>query len=240
MAKPKSNQKLELPNLNFDTLGSLTDGTEIPPPAPEPEPPRAATPRTDPAPLKKPKAIDTAKTGPPPTPPGQYDGNGITSPTSPNRPPSSMKRFMSKKSSAGMNASYANSAQGTNGGRTGSVSMDHLSSRPESSLSFISSGGTKQKRKRSWWQKLLGTDKEDDKDQLKRKRTSTLMEVDEQGQGESAQGRMNGVNGLQQHQQPQTVKNRGPPPPQLPQLRGVSRDGTAEGGLGEDMFKDIR
>ncbi len=139
-----------------------------------------------------------------------------------------------------MNASYASSAQGANGGGNGSVSMNHLSSRPESSLSFISSGGTKQKRKRNWWQKLLGTDKEDDKDQLKRMRTSTLMEVDEQGQGGSGQEVANGVDVLQQYQQPQTVKNRGPPPPQLPQLRGVSRDGTAGGGLGEDMFKDIR
>lgn len=58
--------------------------------------------------------------------------------------------------------------------------------------------------------------------EVKRKRTSTVMEKEEP------------------MEQP-VPKKRGPPPPKLPELRGVSREGKEEGGLGGgDMFANIR
>lgn len=59
-----------------------------------------------------------------------------------------------------------------------------------------------------------------------RKRTSTVMEKDEPRE-------------VREVQLP--PKKKGPPPPTLPALRGVSREGKADGSFGgDDMFINIR
>lgn len=130
-----------------------------------------------------------------------------------------------------MNADYNHSSQSQRMSTTNASNLPYSGpSRPESSLSFVSSGGTKTKKKRSWWQKLMGAKEEDEKTggsngngtPLHKKRTSTVMEKDE----------------------PKEVmppRKKGPPPPKLPELKGVSREGGKEGGFGgDDMFSNIR
>ena len=75
----------------------------------------------------------------------------------------------------------------------------------------------------------MGSKEEDEKNEsnrngtpLHKKRTSTVIEKDE----------------------PKEVlppRKKGPPPPKLPELRGVSTEGKADGGFGgDDMFSNIR
>lgn len=130
-----------------------------------------------------------------------------------------------------MNADYTSSNQPQSQRNTSMSTNDGLPysgpSRPESSLSFVSSGGTKTKKKRSWWQKLMGAKEEDETKgangtPLHKKRTSTVMEKDEPNEA-------------------LPPRKKGPPPPKLPELRGVSREGKADGGFGgDDMFSNIR
>ena len=65
-------------------------------------------------------------------------------------------------------------------------------------------------------------------------------------------GGLNGANGtpmarkrtstvLEQQEPREQPRKKGPPPPTLPQLRGVSREGKADGSFGgDDMFSNIK
>lgn len=205
--------RFELPALNLN-FGSITDGTNIPPPPDSPV--KAPTPPATPPPISDATKIngqDALKNG------GTEAGQGIkVSPTNGNlagtkraaddevplSPAASSRQGSIRRlfSRTKLNNSYAEGQLSSNGNLTpGTIS------RPDSRSGASFLDDRKSRRSSGWFRRLRSTDSV--------KRSSLMFE-----------------------QTPTTpTKPAGPPPPMIPELKDLEKD---DGSLGNDLFKNIK
>ncbi|UNI24122.1 hypothetical protein JDV02_009897 [Purpureocillium takamizusanense] len=221
-----SQTKFELPALNLD-FGSITDGTNIPPPPASPLQEVPTPPQTPPADKKEPAvaAAATATAAKAAAPNGTANGGSdkpIAS-TPPNgnlagtkrpadEPPlspagsgrqGSLRRLFSRNM---LNASYTEGRSPL----TANGSVTNLP-RPESRGASSIVDDRKSKRSSGWFRRLRGGDS---------KRSSLIFE-----------------DASTTTTAPSPKKPSGPPPPMIPELADLEKD---DGGLGHDMFKNIK
>lgn len=204
--------RFELPQLSL-TSGSLTDGTDIPPPPDSPieeKPPPAALKRglpDDPAISATNGAVNGSANG-------NVNGNGVhrhggskaSTDTRPPIPstirPSSIRRFLSRKS---LNTNYESGANSNSNEDLASIG------RPESAMSYASGRHVDKKSRLSWFRRFssdVGS------------RTSVIYE-----------------------EKRASIMPMGPPPPKLPELSKLRAKipEDDEGSLGgEELFKNIK
>jgi len=217
-----SHTKFELPALNLD-FGSITDGTNIPPPPASPVQEVPTPPQTPPADNKEPAAIAKAKpeaavpNGTPngtdkpvtSTPPnGNLAGTKRPADEAPLSPAGSgrqgsLRRLFSRNM---LNASYTEGRSPL----TANGSVTNLA-RPESRGASSVVDDRKSKRSSGWFRRLRGGDP---------KRSSLIFE-----------------DAASTISVPSPKKPSGPPPPMIPELADLEKD---DGGLGYDMFKNIK
>ncbi|PNY29834.1 Uncharacterized protein TCAP_00253 [Tolypocladium capitatum] len=202
--------RFELPALDLD-FGSITDGTNIPPPPASPVQ-RVPTPPQTPPPAEKKKEVVGAANGAEmkltTTPPnGNLAGTKRSADEAPLSPAGSgrqgsLRRLFSRNM---LNASY------TEGRLTsmGSASVTN-GARPESRDAASVMDDRKSRRSSGWFRRLRGGDS---------KRAS--ISFDDAASTFSAPPR----------------KASGPPPPMIPELVDLEKD---EGSLGGDLFKNIK
>lgn len=248
-------KRFELPALDFK-FGSLTDGTNIPPPLPSPI-------EEEPADLKlkenKPSATTTATTTNSSKTNGAQPSADNANATSPSRTlaraglkrpaddipasptlssrPGSIRRLFSRNL---LNTAYAN-AEGTEGALATSNSTATVGAgsimRPESRSDGSILDERRARRSSGWFRRLRGG-----------------------GAGDSVASSGASVNGAvpssplskrssvlfadarkQQQQQQAPAKPAGPPPPMIPELGELeTKIDLDEGGLGSDLFKNIK
>ncbi|KAK4086926.1 hypothetical protein Purlil1_8660 [Purpureocillium lilacinum] len=217
-----SHTKFELPALNLD-FGSITDGTNIPPPPASPVQEVPTPPQTPPADKKEPAAVAKAKpeaavpNGTPngtdkpvtSTPP---NGNLAGTKRPADEPPlspagsgrqGSLRRLFSRNM---LNASYTEGRSPL----TANGSVTNLA-RPESRGASSVVDDRKSKRSSGWFRRLRGGDP---------KRSSLIFE-----------------DAASTISVPSPKKPSAPPPPMIPELADLEKD---DGGLGYDMFKNIK
>lgn len=209
--------RFELPALNLN-FGSITDGTDIPPPPKSPvEKPAEKVPEKTvekPSQPQAPKETTPAQNSVATTAAPATNGNLAgtkrpaedipPSPTASNRP-GSLRRLLSRTL---LNNSYAEGQLSVNGDGAASVVNG---SRPASRSGGSFMDERKSKRSSGWFRRLRGGDS---------KRSSLIFD--------------------QQPPTPTTPtmnKPSGPPPPMIPELKDLEKD---EGSLGNDLFKNIK
>ncbi|KAB5560210.1 hypothetical protein GE09DRAFT_1220865 [Coniochaeta sp. 2T2.1] len=210
LATGAASKRFELPALDFK-FGSLTEGTDIPPPPPSPklEPVSALTPPKTPgantnANGKPNGAAADSSTPPASTSPGGTKRPANDNPASPtlSTRQGSIRRLFSKNM---LNNAYQ---EGENNN-----SLD--SQRPESRLSTATNTTKKPKRASGWFSRLRSSEGAGNSNT--NKRASTLPPpVPEKSK-----------------------KPSGPPPPMIPELE-TKFGATEDGGLSADLFKDIK
>ena len=209
LSKSGGNSRFELPALNLN-FGSITDGTDIPPPPDSPVQKVPTPPHTPPpgktthdqGQVKGTEPIQTNKLSP-------SNGNLAgtkrlaeddvpLSPAASSRQ-GSIRRLFSRTM---LNNSYAEGQSTTSGTLTpGNIS------RPESRSGGSFMDERRSKRSSGWFRRLSSRDSV--------KRTSMIFE-----------------------EPPATPKKvSGPPPPMIPELKDLEKD---EGTLGDDLFKNIK
>ncbi|KAJ6443935.1 hypothetical protein O9K51_02327 [Purpureocillium lavendulum] len=205
--------KFELPALNLD-FGSITDGTNIPPPPASPVQEVPTPPQTPPADkkelavAKKATPNGTDKPAASTTPNGNLAGTKRPADDAPLSPAGSgrqgsLRRLFSRNM---LNASYTEGRSPL----TGNGSVTNLA-RPESRGASSVADDRKSKRSSGWFRRLRGNDA---------KRSSLIFE--------DAPSTITA---------PSPKRPSGPPPPMIPELADLEND---DGGLGYDMFKNIK
>lgn len=217
-----SHTKFELPALNLD-FGSINDGTNIPPPPASPVQEVPTPPQTPPADKKEPAAIAKAKPEAA-VPNGTPNGTDkpVTS-TPPNGNLAGTKRPADEAplspAGSGRQGSLRRlfsrnmlNASYTEGRSplTANGSVTNLA-RPESRGASSVVDDRKSKRSSGWFRRLRGGDP---------KRSSLIFE-----------------DAASTISVPSPKKPSGPPPPMIPELADLEKD---DGGLGYDMFKNIK
>lgn len=215
--------KFQLPALDLK-LGSLTDGTNIPPPLPSPiaEEPSSDQLKTAQLPddsasrsITSATTATTTKNGTQTTPEAQRNGtkrpaeaSGPASPTF-STGPASIRRLFSRDQ---LNKTlYANGD---------STPVEALAPRPTSQSNASIATDRTNKRTSGWFRRLRGSDG------LESRRTSRIFFTDNT--------RPSG---------PATPTQTGPPPPKIPEFKALGSrvDLSGDGGsLGSDLFKDIK
>lgn len=207
-----ASSRFELPALDLN-FGSITDGTDIPPPPDSPVQKESTPPKTPVATTKAttqatPVAKDEAAVAP-----KQTTSNGKLagtkrpaddippSPTASARP-GSLRRLFSRNT---LNNTYAEGQQQSNGNGTAVGSVQRPMSR--SGSSFLDE--RKSKRSSGWFKRLTG-------DGATGRRSSLMLD-------ESSPAAQN--------------KPSGPPPPMIPELKEFEKEDT---GFGSDLFKNIK
>lgn len=206
MTKPAvsaTGKRFELPALDFK-FGSLTEGTDIPPPPPSPVRAVAVPAKTSMLDIEKAKApVANGKTNVShePSPISVQTGTkrpATDYPTSPTSTrPSSIRRLFSRST---LNKSYQDGEKAPE------------LQRPESRLSIATTATDVKKTKRSsgWFSRLRSSDNVGNKRTVSVPMSPTIQEE---------------------------KKPSGPPPPMIPELTKVNQ---GNGGLGDDLFKDIK
>lgn len=214
-----TSSRFELPALNLD-FGSITDGTNIPPPPDSPVEKKVPTPpQTPPAktPVKE-EVKETTKTQDAKAAESIATANGNLagtkrpaddippSPTASPRP-GSLRRLLSRTM---LNNSYAEAPQsnGTAGTAGTAASVTGPASRPISRSGGSVMDERKSKRSSGWFRRLTGDNSN--------KRSSVMYE---------------------QPSAPTTTRPSGPPPPMIPELKELEKEET---GFGSDLFKNIK
>jgi hypothetical protein len=231
---PATNMKrFELPALDFK-FSSLTDGTDIPPPLPSPEPeelvkvptppktPTEATTTSTPA-ANSPETTATTTT--------KTVSSGVKRPADPSSPtgsnrPGSIRRLFSRNL---LHNAYEEGA---------AAAGDVDSIRPESRTngSFVDASGQKSKRASGFFRRLRSRNSVEG--------VNTNNQTDSNGKrGSVMVSPTQSHNGDHPTMVPVTVlrKPAGPPPPMIPELSELkSKVDVDDGGsLGGDLFKDI-
>ncbi|KAF7559359.1 hypothetical protein G7046_g4807 [Stylonectria norvegica] len=225
---PSLSSRFELPALNLN-FGSITDGTNIPPPPLSPVQKVPTPPQTPPLvkPAEKTSMLDSVNGGNEGrfgTKPAPINGNlagtkrsaddeAPLSPAASSRQ-GSIRRLFSRTM---LNNSYAEGQLSSTNGTATPASV----SAPAASLSRpVSQSGTsfmderKSKRSSGWFRRLRSGDQVQ---QQSPKRTSMIYE--------------------EPQPTPTIKKPSGPPPPMIPELTDFTKD---EGSLGNDLFKNIK
>ncbi|KAL3418892.1 hypothetical protein PVAG01_09113 [Phlyctema vagabunda] len=218
-ANGKPNGRFELPALTPISY-SLTDGTDIPPPLASPIEQKSL----NFAPTKSESSSDNTAVGSNSSATsanGAYEGRGRTSaadvpplsPASSTQRPSSIRRFLSRKS---LNQNYTN---GTNFNAPDENVDPAGIVRPETSMSYQERPGLIKKKSGSWFRRFGGGG--DKHHETENRRASVIYE---------------------KAPEPQPAVKKGPPPPKLPELNQFkSKVQDDEGSLGGgDMFKNIK
>lgn len=210
-ATTTTRSRFELPALDLN-FGSITDGTNIPPPPASPVQ-RVPTPPQTPPPAEKKKEAIGAPNGAEEklttTPPnGNLAGTKRSADEAPLSPAGSgrqgsLRRLFSRNM---LNASYTEGTLTSMGGA--SVANG---TRPESRGAASVMDDRKSKRSSGWFRRLRGGDP---------KRSSIIF--DDAASMTVATPRK---------------ASSGPPPPMIPELVDLEKD---EGGLGSDLFKNIK
>ncbi|CAG9995781.1 unnamed protein product [Clonostachys byssicola] len=213
-----SGSRFELPALNLN-FGSITDGTDIPPPPDSPvekeKPVLPETPKKKAVPETAAKTEEDKTVKKPEETPKATNGNsaGIKRPA--DAPPSpssasyragSIRRMFSRTK---LNNSYAEGHLASNGGVAASID----SSRPASRSGNSILDERKSKRASGWFKRLRGGES---------KRSSLILSQESTASTTTI---------------PATNKPSGPPPPMIPELKEFNKD---EGSLGNDLFKNIK
>ncbi|KAB5562869.1 hypothetical protein GE09DRAFT_1056634 [Coniochaeta sp. 2T2.1] len=207
-----TSKRFELPALDFK-FGSLTEGTDIPPPPPSPklEPVSAPTPPKTPGAnnangkTNGAAAADSSSTTPPAsTSPGGTKRPANDNPASPtlSTRQGSIRRLFSKNM---LNNAYQ---EGENN------SLD--SQRPESRLSTATNTTKKPKRASGWFSRLRSSESAAGSNSTNKRASTFPPPVPEKSK-----------------------KPSGPPPPMIPELE-TKFGSTEDGGLSADLFKDIK
>lgn len=213
--KSPTTKRFELPALDFK-FGSLTEGTDIPPPLPSPKeevpPPPSKTPPNSlpkapvPDPVVKEESnghVNGSETSPKPdsTTLPNYAGtkrpaeDGLLSPPGSSR--GNLRRLLSK--------SLLNKTYDEQEPASGQV---QTTSRPPSRTASITTEEKKSKRSSGWFRRLRLSD--------------------------SSERRMS----MQFVQTPPTPKTAGPPPPMIPELSALETK--VDTNIGDDIFKGIK
>ncbi|KAF6805393.1 hypothetical protein CSOJ01_09539 [Colletotrichum sojae] len=227
-----SSKRFELPKLDFK-FGSLTDGTDIPPPLPSPvqevptppQTPRAGeTKDTEPATAVKENAIDKSTNGHGPAvphSPATTNGTRGFSDDTPLSPAVSSRQGSIRRlfSRTLLNQAYAEGESQPNG----AVPHNRPMSRSQGSIV----DEKKAKRTSGWFKRLRSHDSSPPQ-----KRASVVYEHPNSSQTQT-----------QPQSRPQSRPQvQGPPPPMIPELSALeAKVDVADGGsLGSDLFKNIK
>ncbi|KAG8166680.1 hypothetical protein KVR01_002369 [Diaporthe batatas] len=214
------NGKFQLPALDLK-FGSLTEGTDIPPPLPSPieeEKPEAPKPAAEDA-----AKSSTATNG---TSPAVTNANGTkrsaedvplpSSPTSIRTGQGSIRRLLSRNR---LDSAYANGD--TAAGDAGVQALRKPDSRPTSRSNASVTTEKQSKRASGFFRRFRSS--HDATDNTRPSRLSTSNENEKPGIS--------------------SPKSRGPPPPMIPEFKAlgskVDLDGE-QGSLGDDLFKNIK
>lgn len=215
------NGKFQLPALDLK-FGSLTDGTDIPPPLPSPieeEKPETPKPAAEDA-TKSSTATNGTQTSPAVT---RANGNKRSaeevplpsSPTSIRTGQGSIRRLLSRNR---LDSAYANGE--TAAGDAGVQALKRPDSRPTSRSNASVTTEKQSKRASGFFRRFRGSH---DATENRPSRLSTSNENEKPGIS--------------------SPKSRGPPPPMIPEFRAlgskVDLDGE-QGSLGDDLFKNIK
>lgn len=206
--------RFQLPVLDFK-FGSLTEGTNIPPPLPSPiEEEPSELPKAAPSADGAAKSGSTATNGTQTSPEAQRNGVKRSaaevalpgSPTS-SKAPASIRRLFSRNR---LNDAYhANHNHNTG---------EALSPRPTSQSNASIATDRQSKRTSGWFRRLRGSDGQDSK------RTSRVFFNNE-------------------NVKPAVPVHKGPPPPKIPEFKALGSKvdlSDDAGSLGSDLFKDIK
>ncbi|KAF4978347.1 hypothetical protein FZEAL_5245 [Fusarium zealandicum] len=225
--KSGGGSRFQLPALNLN-FGSITDGTNIPPPPDSPVQ-KVPTPPQTPPPAKEPEKVvaeqhvpenniqsgisDATKVTSQQSIPASSNGNlaGTKRPAdddvplspAPSSRPGSIRRLFSRNM---LNNSYAEGQTSSNGNLTAGNNGRPSS---QSGASFLDD--RKSRRNSGWFRRMRTGD-------TISKRSSTMV-VEEPPRA------------------PTPKKQSGPPPPMIPELTDLEKD---EGSLGSDLFKNIK
>lgn len=231
-SKNGTTSRFELPALNLD-LGSITDGTDIPPPpkspVEEPKPAPVENKATNGAQQKSSSSESTPEPEAATKAPNGRNGNfaaGTKRPADdvplspvPSRSSrqGSIRRLLSRtrlnNTDTDGTSSNGNGSAASNGNANG-PRPSALSNRPSSRSGASSIDDRKSKRSSGWFRRLRGGDGASNAS----KRSSLIFE----------------------HKQDSTTtisKPAGPPPPMIPELKELEKD---EGSLGGDLFRNIK
>ncbi|KAI0535298.1 hypothetical protein GGR58DRAFT_479596 [Xylaria digitata] len=204
-----ASKPFELPALNL-TFGSLTDGTNIPPPLPSPKEEQSPQPRV----VKKEDKVDKVE--------GQQfktEANGATNGTTPRKPDIAITTNVLKRPAGEVPVSPAQSSRGSLRrlisksflnhayDEQGSTTGHHDVSRPPSRTASVLAEEKKAKRSSGWFRRLRSHDHANDD-----KPASLQFEN-------------------------VTKKPTGPPPPMIPELSALETK--IDTHLGDDLFKGI-
>lgn len=207
--------KFQLPALDFK-FGSLTEGTDIPPPLPSPiqeEPPELPkTPKLTLEDVAKPAtAIGGTQTSPEALKNGLKRSAEATLPGSPtsSKGPASIRRLFSRN--------RLNEAYHANGGTDVG---EALSPRPQSQSNASIATNGQPKRASGWFRRLRGSEG------LENKRASRVFLPTDNSKPPAT-----------------PTKSTGPPPPKIPEIKALGSKvelGSDLSSLGTDLFKDIK
>ena len=215
--------RFQLPALNLN-FGSITDGTNIPPPPASPIQRVPTPPQTPPANRKEAVSYNAVRNGADKpaasTPPnGNLAGSKRPADEAPLSPAGSgrqgsLRRLFSRNM---LNASYTE-------GRLSSSGSAILASaaRPDSRGAVSVMDDRKSRRSSAWFRRLRGGDS---------KRSSLVLD------DVSTIAAPAPAPALATAPAPPPKKPSGPPPPMIPELADLEKD---DGGLGQDMFKNIK
>lgn len=225
MPSTGATKRFELPKLDFK-FGSLTDGTDIPPPLPSPvqevptppQTPRASETKDSEVAVKEKINDKTNAHGPAaPNSPATTNGTRAFSDDTPLSPAASSRQGSIRRlfSRTLLNQAYAEGESQSNGG------APH--NRPVSRSQGSIVDEKKAKRSSGWFKRLRSHDSSPPQ-----KRSSVVYEH---------------PNNSQTSNRPQSRPQvQGPPPPMIPELSALEAkvDVTDGGSLGSDLFKNIK
>ncbi|KAK7422325.1 hypothetical protein QQZ08_009547 [Neonectria magnoliae] len=210
--------RFELPALNLN-FGSITDGTDIPPPPDSPIQQKVPTPPQTPPPdevnnnkvVKEVKKVNQGSK--PASPNGKLAGtkrsaeDAVPLSPAPSSRQGSIRRLFSRTT---LNNSYTEGHLQSNGNL-----VVANGARPTSQGGSSFMDDRKSKRTSGWFRRIRTGDSAS-------KRSSTVFEAPPASPGPPT---------------PTFKKPAGPPPPMIPEMADLEKD---EGGFGDDLFKNIK